>query len=68
MIAVSYLMKRKIKNIFLEVISNTKIFYINFFFNENANDQDFVKLTGGLDKGELDNVEYGNCFFTVVNY
>ena len=31
MIAVSYLMKRKIKNIFLEVISNIKIFYIKFF-------------------------------------
>ena len=30
MFAVSYLMK-KIKNIFLEVISNTKIFYIIFF-------------------------------------
>ena len=59
MIAISYLMKRKIKNIFLEVISNTKIFYINFF-NEVANDQDFAKLTGGLDKGRLDNVEYGN--------
>ena len=45
MISVLYLMKRKIKNIFLEVISNTKIFSINFF-NENANDQDFAKLTG----------------------
>ena len=30
MIAVSYLMKRKIKKIFLEVIPNTKAFYINF--------------------------------------
>ena len=30
MIAVSYLMKRKIKKIFFEVISNTKIFMINF--------------------------------------
>ena len=45
MIAVSYLTKRKIKNIFLEVISDTKIFYI-IFFNENANDQDFSKLKG----------------------
>ena len=54
MIAVSYLIKRKIKDIFLEVISNTKIFYINFF-NEVVNDQDFAKLTWrGLDK-----VEYG---------
>ena len=31
MIAVSYLMKRKIKNIFLEVIFNTKILNIIFF-------------------------------------
>ena len=35
-------MKRKIKKIFLEVISNTKI-----LFNQVANDQDFVKLMGG---------------------
>ena len=46
MIAVSYLKKRKIEKIFLEVIFNTKIFYIKFF-NEVANDQDFAKLTGG---------------------
>ena len=43
MIAVSYIMKRKIKKIFFEVIS--KIFNINFF-NEMVNDQDFTKLTG----------------------
>ena len=49
-------MKRKIKKIFLEVISNSKIFNINFF-NEVANDQDFDKLKG-LDKGGLDKVEY----------
>ena len=46
MIAVSYIMKRKIKKIFFEVISNSKIFNINFF-NEMVNDQDFPKLTGG---------------------
>ena len=46
MIAVSYIMNRKIKKIFLEVISITKIFYINFFFNEVANDQDFIKHRG----------------------
>ena len=51
MIAVSYIMKRKIKKIFFEVISNSKIFNIIFFFNEIVNDQDFPKLTGGLDKG-----------------
>ena len=31
MIAVSYIMKRKIKKIFFEVISNSKIFQNNFF-------------------------------------
>ena len=46
MIAVSYIMKRKIKKIFFEVISNYKIFN-KFFFNEMVNDQDFPKLTGG---------------------
>ena len=54
MIAVSYIMKRKIKKIFFEVISNSKIFNI-IFFNEMVNDQDFLKLTGSLDK-----VEYGS--------
>ena len=39
-------MKRKIKKIFFEVISNSKIFNI-IFFNEIVNDQDFPKLTGG---------------------
>ena len=46
MIAVSYIMKRKIKKIFIEVISNSKIFNI-IFFNEIVNDQDFTKLTEG---------------------
>ena len=66
MIAVSYIMNKKIKKIFFEVISNSKIFNI-IFFNEIVNDQDFTKLTGGtrqrggLDKGGgLDSVEYGN--------
>ena len=62
-------MKRKIKKIFFELISNFKIFNI-IFFNEMINDQDFPKLTGGgLDKGGtrqrgggLDNVEYGILF------
>ena len=51
MIAVLYLMKRIIKKIFLEVISNTKIFNINFF-NEVANDQDFAKLKGARQRGD----------------
>ena len=77
MIAVSYIMKRKIKKIFFEVISNSKNFNI-IFFNKIVNDQDFPKLTGGLDKGggELDNVEYGNivwfyffyCSYKIIFY
>ena len=59
MIVVSYIMKRKIKKIFLEVIFNTKILYI-IFLNEVANDQDFAKLTGMTrQRGRLDNVEFG---------
>ena len=50
MISVSYLMKRKFKKIFQELISNTKIFNI-IFFNEIVNYQDFAKLTRELDKG-----------------
>ena len=50
-------MIRKIKKIFFEVISNSKIFNINFF-NKIVNEQDFPKLKGGLD-----NVEYGNQLF-----
>ena len=46
MIAVSSIMKRKIKKIFFEVISNSKNFNI-IFFNEIVNYQDFPKLTGG---------------------
>ena len=33
--------EKKIKKIFLEVISNTRIFNINFFFNEVANGQTY---------------------------
>ena len=50
MIAVSYIMKRKIKKVFFEVISNSKNFKLNFFY-KIVYDQDFPKLTGGLDKG-----------------
>ena len=60
MIAILYIMIRKIKKIFFEVISNSKIFNINFF-NKIVNEQDFLKLTGGLD-----NVEYGNQLFLMI--
>ena len=42
-------MKRKIKKIIFEAISNTKIIYIIYIilFNDFSNDQDFAKLTGG---------------------
>ena len=54
MIVVSYLMKRKIKKVFLEVISNTIYIYTHtHFFNEVANDLDFVKLTGGIDNVQI---------------
>ena len=50
MIAVSYIMKRKIKKIFFEVISNSKIFNINFF-QLNGQRPRFSQTYGGLDKG-----------------
>ena len=57
MIAVSYIMKRKIKKIFFEVISNSKIFNINFF-QRNSQRPRFSQTYrgtrqrgGGLDKG-----------------
>ena len=52
MITILYLMKRKLKD-FFEVISNIKIIY-KILLNEDTNNQDFGKVTGGLD-----NVEYG---------
>ena len=48
----------KIKKISLEAISNTKIFKIKILFNDFSNDQDFTKLSGGLD-----NIEYSNPFW-----
>ena len=51
MIEVSYIMKRKIKKIFYEVISNSKIFNI-IFFQRNGQRPRFSKKTyEGLDKG-----------------
>ena len=57
MIAVSYLMKRKIKNIFLEVISNTKIIYnfVQWFFQQPR----FCQTYRGVDKEETGQREYG---------
>ena len=53
MIAVSYIMKRKIKKIFFEVISNSKIFNINLF-QRNGQRPRFSQTYRGLDKGEGD--------------
>ena len=50
MIAVSYLIKRKIKKIFLEVISNNKTFKMNFF-QSNCQRPRFYQTYRGLDKG-----------------
>ena len=60
MIAVSYIMKRKMKKIFFEVISNSKIFNINFF-QRNCQRPRFSQTYRGGDKTKegLDNVEYG---------
>ena len=60
MIAVSYLMKIKFKNIFFEIISNSKNFIIKLCSMIFSNYKDFAKLTAELDKGGLRNVEYGN--------
>ena len=52
MIAVSYLMKRKIKKIFFEVFSNSKIFNI-IFFQQNGQQPRFSQTyRRGLDKGD----------------
>ena len=45
---------KKIKKIFLEVISNTKSFLYKILLNELKSDQDFVKITK-----LLNNVDYG---------
>ena len=61
MIAVSYIVKRKIKKIFFEVISNSKILNIIFFQRNCQRPRFFQTYRGGLDKGGgLDSVEYGN--------
>ena len=54
--------------IFLEVISNAKILSMKFF-NEVTNNQDFHKLTRGLNKlGEPDSVEYGKYISFILKY
>ena len=63
MIAVSYIVKRKIKKIFFEVISNSKIFNIIFFQRNCQRPRFSQNYRGGLDKGGgLDSVEYGIYF------
>ena len=47
MIAVSYIMKREIKKIFFEVISNSKIFNINFFQRNGQRLRFFINLHRG---------------------
>ena len=63
MIAVSYIVKRKIKKIFFEVISNSKILNIIFFSTKLSTTKIFPNLQGGTrQRGGLDSVEYGNYF------
>ena len=50
MIAVLYIIKRKIKKIFFEVISNSKILNI-IFFQRNRQRPIFSQTYRGLDKG-----------------
>ena len=60
MIAVSYIMKRKIKKIFFEVISNSKNFNINFFQRKCQRPR-LPQTYKGLDKGgdwTTSNTEY----------
>ena len=45
-------MKRNFKKIFFDVIFITKNFIHKILLNEVANDQDFAKLTWGLDNVE----------------
>ena len=55
MIVVSYSMKRKIKKIFLELFSNTKIFNIKFCSMKLPTTKILPNLQGELEKGgELD--------------
>ena len=46
MIVLSYVMKRKIKKIFLEVIFNNKILYIKICSMKLPTTKNFFKLTG----------------------
>ena len=61
MIAVSYLMKSKIKKIFIEVISNTKIFYMKFCSMKLPT----TKILSNL-QVRMGNVEYGNVKFIKI--
>ena len=58
MIAVSYLMKRKIKKVLFEIISNTKILSINFSMKLPTTK--ILPDLQGIRQGGLENVEYGN--------
>ena len=55
MIAVSYLVKRKTNKVFLDVISKTKIFNINFSMKLPTT-KILLNLQGGLDNAEYDNL------------
>ena len=56
-------MKRKIKKIFFEVISNTKILNIKFCSIIFPTTKILPYLQGTRQGGGLDNIEYGNTFF-----
>ena len=70
MIAVSYLMKRKIKKIYFEVISNTKFFYIKFF-QWNCEQSRFCQTYRGTGQHRIrynsyDGFIFRICFFLSI--
>ena len=55
-------MKRKIKKIFFEVISNSKIFNIIFFSTKLSTTKILPNLQGTRKRGGLDKVKYNSSF------
>ena len=68
MIAVLYLINRKIKKFFLDLISNTKILNISFFLLKLPTTKILQNLQGNKHRG-LDSIKYGIYFvkeYTII--